>query len=451
MPTTSPWAWRWRCRWPGISAWPTGARSCKWICRGYLPVGLMGVGLTGSRGGMIVAIVGLLFVPLSHDQAHARPPGHGHRHAGTRGLPRGGLRPGHGSSSGSRPPATKCRTSGVGGRFKLWVGGMKAFSLQPLMGLRHRRLQGGDRSQPRRRDARWPTTPTSRCWWRRAWSASCASPRCCCLGAPRRAASCLGSSGASRWCSSGALRSRCSADLGGLASRSGSCSRSLVGLARAGQGYLRGGATPAGAGRRLLRRPPSGGGAPATAGRRGRRRGPRMTPTGERRHDRLQRRRPTSTGPSPGSWRRRSTTSSSSSSTTARPTAASRGCARSPAAIRGCACSRRAGSARPRRTTSAWRRPGASTSRARTSMTAAIPTACGCRWPCWMPSRRWDRGRGLRPGGRAPGRALRAHAADRARGASSRRWRATSRSRTRWRPSAGGPGPRRAATRRPTT
>jgi O-antigen ligase len=37
----------------------------KWICRAYLPVGLLAVGLTGSRGGMIAASVALLIVPAT--------------------------------------------------------------------------------------------------------------------------------------------------------------------------------------------------------------------------------------------------------------------------------------------------------------------------------------------------------------------------------------------------
>ncbi|HET6778371.1 MAG TPA: O-antigen ligase family protein, partial [Gemmatimonadales bacterium] len=37
----------------------------RWMCRLYLPAGLLAIGLTGSRGGMIVSIVALLIVPLS--------------------------------------------------------------------------------------------------------------------------------------------------------------------------------------------------------------------------------------------------------------------------------------------------------------------------------------------------------------------------------------------------
>ena len=37
----------------------------RWISRGFLPLGVLAIGLTGSRGGMIAATVALLIVPLS--------------------------------------------------------------------------------------------------------------------------------------------------------------------------------------------------------------------------------------------------------------------------------------------------------------------------------------------------------------------------------------------------
>src|SRR4051812_1342090 len=37
----------------------------RWICRLYLPIGLFGIVLTGSRGGLITAMVALLIVPLA--------------------------------------------------------------------------------------------------------------------------------------------------------------------------------------------------------------------------------------------------------------------------------------------------------------------------------------------------------------------------------------------------
>ena len=37
----------------------------RWACRGYMPLGLLALGLTGSRGGIVATCVALLIVPLS--------------------------------------------------------------------------------------------------------------------------------------------------------------------------------------------------------------------------------------------------------------------------------------------------------------------------------------------------------------------------------------------------
>jgi hypothetical protein len=37
----------------------------RWICRGYLPVAIFSIGLTGSRGGMLATILALLIVPFT--------------------------------------------------------------------------------------------------------------------------------------------------------------------------------------------------------------------------------------------------------------------------------------------------------------------------------------------------------------------------------------------------
>ena len=37
----------------------------RWVCRAYLPVGLLAMALTGSRGGLIAGMIGLLIVPLT--------------------------------------------------------------------------------------------------------------------------------------------------------------------------------------------------------------------------------------------------------------------------------------------------------------------------------------------------------------------------------------------------
>jgi O-antigen ligase len=105
----------------------------KWICRGYIPVGLMGVGLTGSRGGMIVSMVALLFIPLSMTRL---TPGRLAMAIATLALA--------GSLAVAYIPdriverlattTTEVQDLRVGGRFKLWVAGMKVFAVQPIWG-----------------------------------------------------------------------------------------------------------------------------------------------------------------------------------------------------------------------------------------------------------------------------------------------------------------------------
>ena len=40
----------------------------RWICRGYIPLGLVAIGLTGSRGALIASVVALMIVPVSMTQ-----------------------------------------------------------------------------------------------------------------------------------------------------------------------------------------------------------------------------------------------------------------------------------------------------------------------------------------------------------------------------------------------
>ena len=53
-----------------------------WICRDYLPVALVAIGLTGSRGGMLATMVALLHRAAEHDPTCARPARDCHRDAG---------------------------------------------------------------------------------------------------------------------------------------------------------------------------------------------------------------------------------------------------------------------------------------------------------------------------------------------------------------------------------
>ncbi|HEX6617676.1 MAG TPA: O-antigen ligase family protein [Gemmatimonadales bacterium] len=105
----------------------------QWLCRGYLPLALLAIGLTGSRGGMVVTTVALLVIPLTMTD----------------------LAPGKlaaalamvavaGTLAVVYVPETlieRLATTGtelqgghLGGRGKLWVAGFRAFEQRPLMG-----------------------------------------------------------------------------------------------------------------------------------------------------------------------------------------------------------------------------------------------------------------------------------------------------------------------------
>lgn len=118
-------------------AWYLGMTSSqpllRWVCRGYLPVGVFAIGLTGSRGGMLATIVALLIVPLTMTK----------------------LTPGKmvtsiailiisGAVAVAYVPQTiverlattrsEFEDGSLGGRFKLWVAGVRAFTRKPVVG-----------------------------------------------------------------------------------------------------------------------------------------------------------------------------------------------------------------------------------------------------------------------------------------------------------------------------
>jgi O-antigen ligase len=105
----------------------------RWICRGYLPVGVLALGLTGSRGGLLCGMVALTIVPFTMTR----------------------LTPGRmvmtisliflsGVLAAVYVPekivqrlattSTEVEDLSLGGRFRLWKAGMKAFAEAPLMG-----------------------------------------------------------------------------------------------------------------------------------------------------------------------------------------------------------------------------------------------------------------------------------------------------------------------------
>jgi O-antigen ligase len=105
----------------------------RWVCRAYLPLSLLAIALTGSRGGMITSIVALMVIPLA--------------------MPR--LSPGKlsmaiallvlsGALAVAYVPETtveRLATTGesvqslsFGGRLRLWKAGMHAFLDRPVLG-----------------------------------------------------------------------------------------------------------------------------------------------------------------------------------------------------------------------------------------------------------------------------------------------------------------------------
>jgi O-antigen ligase len=104
----------------------------RWLCRGYLPLGMFAIALTGSRGAMIALTVSLLVIPLTMSLS----PGRLAAAIGLLGL------------SGALVVAyiperllERFTTTGssvenltLGGRFTLWKAGAHAFAAKPMMG-----------------------------------------------------------------------------------------------------------------------------------------------------------------------------------------------------------------------------------------------------------------------------------------------------------------------------
>ena len=104
----------------------------RWICRAYLPLALLAIGLTGSRGGMLDCMVSLLIVPMTISLSPKRL----------------AMSVAMVALSGAlmiayvpdkivqRLATTGSEVEGerFGGRFKLWVAGVHAFAQRPIMG-----------------------------------------------------------------------------------------------------------------------------------------------------------------------------------------------------------------------------------------------------------------------------------------------------------------------------
>lgn len=103
------------------------------VCRAYLPVGLLALGLTGSRGGMITAVVALMIVPLSMTKL---TPGRLVAAMFTLVLTGALAVTFVPAKVVDRLASTQREVESVdfGGRFKFWVAGLEAFKAKPLMG-----------------------------------------------------------------------------------------------------------------------------------------------------------------------------------------------------------------------------------------------------------------------------------------------------------------------------
>jgi O-antigen ligase len=105
----------------------------RWACRAYIPIGLLAIGLTGSRGGVLASMVALLIVPLTMTR-----------------LSPGRLALaillliGSGALAVAYVPETivnRLATTGsevedlsFGGRLRIWKAGVTAFAERPLIG-----------------------------------------------------------------------------------------------------------------------------------------------------------------------------------------------------------------------------------------------------------------------------------------------------------------------------
>jgi O-antigen ligase len=105
----------------------------RWICRAYLPIGLLVLGLTASRGGMLAGLVGLLIIPLSMTRLS---PGRLATAITVLGLS-GALAVAYiPEKTVERLATTRTEVEDLsfGGRFKLWRAGLIAFTEKPIMG-----------------------------------------------------------------------------------------------------------------------------------------------------------------------------------------------------------------------------------------------------------------------------------------------------------------------------
>lgn len=105
----------------------------RWICRMYLPVGLLGIGLTASRGGLLAAIVGLLIVPLTMTRLSPARLATAIAILGISGAVAVAYVPDR-IVERFATTTSSVETLDLGGRFRIWKAGVQAFAYKPLTG-----------------------------------------------------------------------------------------------------------------------------------------------------------------------------------------------------------------------------------------------------------------------------------------------------------------------------
>jgi O-antigen ligase len=105
----------------------------RWVCRAYLPVAIMGIGLTGSRGGMLAGIVALLIVPLTITKLSPARLATAIVILGISGAAAVAYVP---DKLVQRFASTGAEVQDLrlGGRFTLWRAGVQAFAEKPVLG-----------------------------------------------------------------------------------------------------------------------------------------------------------------------------------------------------------------------------------------------------------------------------------------------------------------------------
>jgi O-antigen ligase len=105
----------------------------RWACRAYLPVGLVAIGLTGSRGGMVATIVALLIVPLTMTKLTPARLAAAIVILGVSGALAVAYVP-EKLVQRFATTGTEVQEGSLHGRVDIWKAGIKAFAQRPLMG-----------------------------------------------------------------------------------------------------------------------------------------------------------------------------------------------------------------------------------------------------------------------------------------------------------------------------